>query len=63
MHGYDEVKRGKLMTTNMGTVVLFSSKGCGVVVESESYEVGHYSDEWDVEDFYPFDGTVTLDNN
>jgi hypothetical protein len=45
-------------------VVLFSSAGLGMVVESQDDErpVGYYDDEWCINRFRDFHGSVTLEN-
>lgn len=46
------------------TVVLFSEPKAGVVVHAGNglIKVGEYSDEWLMDLFTPFTGTVTLSN-
>ncbi len=63
-----EIEYPCLMTahTSSGSkVVLFTDKHCGIVVYSEGNHqpIGHYSEDWDMSCFTPFDGTIELSNN
>lgn len=54
----------KLMISDMGTIVLFTSKSRGISVkESKASELGVFSDCWESSDFTDFEGTVTLSND
>jgi len=47
-----------------GVVVLFEKKGVGMVVNNcPQYGIGHYSNEWVMINFKPFNGTIELSNN
>jgi hypothetical protein len=51
-----------LMISEYGTIVLFRERSCGVVLSSHLLEIGLYSNEWDMNDFNPFNASVTLSN-
>ena len=53
------------VATDTGRVVLFTSESAGTVVyERISYwGMGHYSDKWYKQDFTPFNGSITLEND
>ena len=53
----------KLMATDEGAIVLFTSYGCGTVVKHPGWEVGTYGRHWDMPQFTPFTGSVTLSND
>jgi hypothetical protein len=51
---------------NCGMVVLFQSKGEGIVVNAGrnlEWYVGEYSEDFDSHNLVDFDGTVTLSND
>lgn len=51
------------MATQQGLIVLMSEYGKGVAVVSEITDViGHYSEGWDMEHFYDFEGILELSN-
>lgn len=49
-----------------GTYVLFSANGVGTVIadtsEAGDCEVGHHDDDWDIDMFERFDGSIRLAN-
>ena len=53
-----------LMLSTEGRIVLFNKSGCGVVVSAKgtAFPLGHYSDDWYMPHFKPFNGSVTLEN-
>jgi len=63
----NEHTRGKypcLMITTDGLIVLFSDKGKGTVVHTESntnYILGTYGSYWSMEAFKPYSGRVTIE--
>lgn len=54
----------KLMTgRSTGSVVLMQQPSVGmVVVASDSFSEGHYSDSWNMANMEDYDGVVTLSN-
>ena len=53
----------KLMKSDNGRIVLFSSPKVGTLVSSSHYEtVGYYSNNWDEECFKDYGGTIELTN-
>lgn len=63
-----EIKYPMLMTAHNSSgaiVVLFKEQNYGTVVYSErrGQPIGHYSEDWDMSGFFPFDGTIQLTNN
>lgn len=53
-----EIKYPCLMKADVGGVVLFHSVSCGVDLNT-----GVYSRQWYMNNFTPFNGTVTLQND
>lgn len=53
-----------MMSRVSGNVVLFTSKGKGMCVHKgdSGWNVGCYTELWDMNAFNPFNGTVTLEN-
>lgn len=53
-----------LMHSVEGRVVLFTSGGCGSLVNDPTglYKLGHHSISWDMSCFHPYDGEVVLSN-
>lgn len=47
-----------------GNVVLFEREGYGVVVDKggSTYSVGYYSNDWDMDVFLDYGGSITLEN-
>ena len=53
----------KLMASKSGVIVLFSKHGCGTIISSgEHYECGRWRDDWLMDVFNDFDGSITLSN-
>jgi hypothetical protein len=53
----------KIMTTGRGNVVLFTGYSTGMVIKNTiDYQVGWYSQQWNMDDFTDFNGTLTLSN-
>lgn len=52
-----------LGTHEVGSIVLFTSDGCGVLLEEgkDSYEVGAYRKDWLEQHFTPFNGTIKIE--
>lgn len=47
-----------------GFIVLFDKKGHGLVMNHNNfYDIGYYSNAWDMDSFEPFNGTIELSNN
>jgi hypothetical protein len=56
----------KLMVSSIGRIVLFTSYKKGVLVDPNEVltdDIGCYSNCWAMDDFKPFNGTVTLSND
>jgi hypothetical protein len=50
-----------MIAEKTGTVVLFSEPKKGVIVKDNlQKQVGYFNDDWDMERFTPFEGTVKL---
>jgi hypothetical protein len=52
-----------LMATEQGAIVLFTDYGCGTVIKHPGWVVGTYGRKWDMLQFTPFTGSVTLSND
>ena len=54
-----------LMISNNSKVVLFQSEKIGTLIGSDlSHKpYGYYSRDWDMNEFKPFNGTITLQND
>ena len=54
----------KLMVSELGKIVLFTSKSVGtlIVPSSADKKVGHYCESWCEDVFTDFHGSVTLSN-
>jgi len=53
----------QLMISGGQLIVLFTEKGCGVVVQNDSvWEIGYYSTNWVMLTFEKFNGEITLSN-
>ena len=53
----------KLMITNYGLIVLFTSEETGTVINKiNDYKLGYYSDDWNDSNFKDYNGEVTLKN-
>lgn len=50
------------VTNNEKLIVIFSEEGIGIVIGGSDYGLGHLSDDWSMNNFKPFKGTVTLEN-
>jgi hypothetical protein len=58
-----EVKYPCLMKSEKGLIVLFNAPECGIVLKgNDVHERGHYSSNWNMDSFEPFNGTITLSN-
>jgi uncharacterized OB-fold protein len=45
-------------------IVLFKCDKCGTtIIPYKEYEIGHYSEEWEMEDFIPLTETITIQND
>lgn len=61
--GKPAVDYPKLMIAKVdGEIVLFESKDNGTVVNAARNRAGYRSDDWDMDYFTDYDGTVTLSN-
>lgn len=52
----------KLMVANNGEVVLFESYKSGTVLKGVDWKTGHYSNNWSMNEFSDFNGSITLSN-
>lgn len=59
----NEVKFPCLMVANAGDVVWMLKYGCGVSLHHKDWPIGDYSENWAMECFTPFNGTVELSND
>ena len=53
----------KLMITQKGTLVLFTSAGVGTVLKGVDHTIGYHSSDFDSECFEDFEGEITLSND
>lgn len=54
----------KLMKTHSGQVVLFHRNKTGMVVKSTGNNaIGHFSENWDMNSFTDYTGSITLTND
>jgi len=63
---HNDIKYPCLMISSVGRIVMFNSYKCGVqinTVSSGNLEIGDYLNCWAIEDFKPFNGSVTLSND
>ena len=61
-----EIKYPCLMKAENGNIVLFSCYGEGMCIRSDNarfYDVGDYAEDWDMDCFKPFNGTIILSND
>lgn len=59
-----EIKYPCLMhSPTLDTYVLFHEYECGIVIKSDHKYDDTYSNDWDMEIFTPFNGTVELSND
>lgn len=59
----DNVKFPCLMVTNDGYIVWMLKYECGVILKHDGWTIGDYSENWDMSQFTPFNGTVELSND
>jgi hypothetical protein len=53
-----------MIGSRTGVIVLFNNYGEGTVVnETEYHDTGYASEDWDMSQFTPYNGTVTLQND
>ena len=52
-----------LMQHGRGIIVLFHSERCGLVVKNNHDPIGEYREDWIMDSFEPFHGSVTLEND
>jgi hypothetical protein len=53
-----------IMKSNHGSIVLFTEECSGVVLSGSIYnKVGDYHGNWDMLNFIPFEGSITLSND
>ena len=55
----------KLMIAEDGEIVLFSEEKVGVIVNTKInsfYQIGEYSDDWHMNSFKDFYGSITMSN-
>lgn len=59
-----EIDYPKLMRTKEGLIVLFTKWGGGIVIvpKAEVHYIGFISQDWYMDDFKDFTGTITLQN-
>ena len=58
------IKYPCLMVYPDGLLVLFCKESCGTVISrDDTYHIGEYDENWDMDKFEPFDGEVTLKND
>lgn len=54
----------KIMDGGRGVLVLFDKQKSGVVLRGDGeYKIGYYSCMWEMKEFKPFNGTITLSND
>lgn len=53
-----------MKSTEEDIVVLFTEKDKGTLLcKTAIYNAGEYSTDWDMEQFHPFNGSITLSND
>jgi hypothetical protein len=55
----------KLMHSNCGKIVYFSGSGIGILLYNSTYKSleWDFSDAWDMDVFFDFEGSITLSND
>ena len=53
----------RLMMTERGNIVWFFKPKHGMTVKNDNYGEGYYSDNWSMDLFTPFNGSVTMSND
>ena len=53
-----------LKISKLGNIVLFTEPETGVRVSTDAnYNIGYFSRSWDMSEFTPFTGSITLSND
>jgi ribosome-associated toxin RatA of RatAB toxin-antitoxin module len=59
-----EIKYPCLMISdNYECIVLMQKEETGIALKHENQEMGYFSNMWDMSEFKPFNGTITLSND
>ena len=51
-----------LMINQDDVIVLFRNRSKGTIVSSDNFQIGSFFADWDMNDFKPFNGEITLSN-
>ena len=57
-----EIKFPCLMISEKGNLVFMTEIGHGFALKHTKKDIGYFSDLWDMDNFKPFNGSITLSN-